>query len=421
MSDMRPAARALRAHDIHQGLHEVDRDSAVIAAHLEATELVGMAAAVASWIKGHDVIADAQALKHVAAEQLDVGSFAFDDVVELLEGLEFVRNVQREGRRVVSFYESVPADYERMYSVLGQSWQEQRPTEVEASLISVVDELSRGPAAVDELDIDPAARDLVMEVGREAEAIQIVSLGERLVAYSPFFAYENPKGVEAALQSLDIDRVAAAFKRVRSFQGIPISTSPQAEIFNGLVAAGLMAGPSLERPDHTRELFAIAPYGLPGDVLTIQRPLLEKALAIVAAVRMGQHFGGITNLSSPVAFLHALLQPERVVAWHSSTTRQYAALQRMGIVRFVTQSGRSGITLIDTPDNKAAVQIAIDLLEAGEATTTKELPGGFERALLVPGNYRSQIQGIRPAKRRKAIPEEELAAMVDAVMGRRAE
>lgn len=181
-----------------------------------------------------------------------------------------------------------------------------------------------------------------------------------------------------------------------------------------------MAGPSLERPDGSRELFAVAPYGLGPDVLTYKRPVLEKALAVLAAVRMGQHFGGITNLQSPAAFLHALLQPGRTVAWHSSTTRQYAVLQRLGVVRFVAAGGRSGIQLIDIEDNVAAMKLAIDLLGAGEAAATKGTSSLLEQALMTPGHYRPQIQGIRPAKRHAPIPADEMAAIVDAAMGRRA-
>jgi hypothetical protein len=415
------AAAALRTHDIHQGLHEVDRNSALIATELEATQLVGMSAAVAAWVKGHDVIDDAQALRVVAADQLDVDAFAFDSVIQLLEELDFVRNVQRSGRRITSFYETVPEDYSRMYGQLGEAWEMQGPTEVEKGLVTLVDKLSSGPCPIDDVDLDPTARESVMTIGQEAEAIQTVAVGRRTILYSPFFAYEKPEAIGDVLAALDVERVSAAFGGVKGFQGTPISISPVGEVLNGLVAGGLMAGPSLERPDGSRELFAVAPYGLGPDVLTFKRPILEKALAILAAVRMGQHFGGMTNLHSPAALLHALLQPDRVVAWHSSTTRQYAVLQRLGVVRFVTAGGRSGIQLVDTDDNVAAMKVAIDLLGAGEATATRGTTSLIERALITPGHYRPQIQGIRPAKRRVRIAAEDLAAIVDAAMGRRAE
>ena len=149
--------------------------------------------------------------------------------------------------------------------------------------------------------------------------------------------------------------------------------------------------------------------------------MLEKALAVLAAVRMGQHFGGITTLHSPGALLHALMQPGRTVAWHSSTTRQYGALQRLGIVRFVEAGSRSGIQLIDTEDNKAAVKLAMDLLGPGEAAATRGTSSLLDHALITPGHYRAQVQGIRPARRRAGMAPDELAAIVDAAMGRRVE
>jgi hypothetical protein len=421
MQRLDPADSALRAHDVHVGLHDVDRNSGLLATELEATQVIGMAAAVAAWIKGHDVIADAQALKVVAADQLDVNSFAFDRVIDLLAELDFVRNVQKSGHRITSFFESVPEDYKRMYGDLGAAWSDQDPTETETSVLAVVDELSDGPKPVDELDVDPTVRSDVMAIGEQAEAIQIVRVNDRAIAYSPFFSYEQPEAIGKVLETVDVERVAAAFAAVKGFQGTPVSLSANGQVINGLVAAGLMAGPSLERPDKSTELFAVAPYGLGPDLRSYQRPILENALAVLAAVRLGQHFGGMTNLRSPAALLHALLQPERVVAWHSSTSRQYGALHSLGIVRFVSQPRMSGIQLIDTKDNVAAVRLAIDLLGVGEAADTKGTAALVEQTLITPGHYRPQIQGIRPAKRRVGIAPDELAAIVDAAMGRRYE
>lgn len=421
MTSLDPAATALRAHDIHVGLHEVDRNSALLATELESTQLIGMTAAIAAWVKGHDVIADAQALKVVAVDQLDVVGFAFDTVIGVLEELDFVRRVERVGTRITSFYETIPEDYERMYGQLGEAWAGRDPTEIEQTLINVVDDLSSGPKAVSDLPIAEDARERVMLVGREAEAIQMVDVDGRQIAYSPFFAYENPEAIAETLKTINVERVAAAFAGVRTFQGTPLSISAHGEVLSGLVAAGLMSGPSLERPDQSRELFAVAPYGLGPKELGYGRPILEKALAILAAVRMGQHFGGITTLHSPAALLHALIQPERTVAWHSSTTRQYGALQRLGIVRFVAAGSRNGIQLIDTDDNVAAVKLAMDLLGPGEAAATRGSPSLLDQALITPGHYRAQIQGIRPAKRRSGIAPDEIAAIVDAAMGWRAE
>lgn len=68
--------QGLRCQDIHAGLRAVDPNSPALA-RLDDTRMVGMAASLAASIRGQDVIRDAQTLKMVAADQLDVDSLAF--------------------------------------------------------------------------------------------------------------------------------------------------------------------------------------------------------------------------------------------------------------------------------------------------------------------------------------------------------
>lgn len=247
MPQLAPSTEGLRTHDIQQGLRNVDRTSGLLVRELETTQVVGMAAAVAGWIKGLDVIEDARALKVLAADQLNVDPFAFDNVVRLLEELEFVRQVERRGSRVTSFYESVPPTYDRMYSLLGTSWREQGPTEIEQSLVATVDTLSRGPAIVESLEIDPEARDRVLQVGMASEAVQVVRSKAADIAYSPFFAYERPEEVGRVLTEVDIEKIAATFSTVRAFQGLPVTLSKDGDTLSALVGAGLIAGPTSSR------------------------------------------------------------------------------------------------------------------------------------------------------------------------------
>lgn len=420
MTELNDRLAALRSHDVHQGLYagEVDRNSGLPAREMETTQLVGMAAALASAIKGQDVVANAQDLKSVAADQLDIGPFAFNQVVEVLEETEFIRNVVRKsGGQVASFYESVPEEFSRLYETLGEVWESRSPTEIERSLLSCVEDLSHGPRPVEDLDVDRTALPSMLSLGEASEAIRIVTVRDQKVVYSPFFAYENPEEIEKTLAGLEIAEVRSAFSEVRGYQGTPLSKSGSAEVINGLIAAGLMAGPALERPDHSMESFAIAPYGLPPDLLTIRKPVLDKALAVLTAVRMGEHFGGITRLRSPEALLHALLDPDRVVARHSSTRRQYAVLHRMGIIRFVNIQGRDGIQAISAKDNLEAIQLALDLISYGEAAETKEALAADQ--ILVQGSYRSPIQSVRPARKRASLPPKLIDDLFESAMGRR--
>ena len=187
---------SLRAHDVHQGLQaaEIDRGSGLIGAELETTQLVGMAAALATAIKGLDVITNGSDLRLVADQQLDIPTLAFDQVIRVLEETEFVRNVDRNSAgRVTRLYENVPEDFMRLYGTLDEVYEGRSPGEVEKALLRAIDDLSLGPMPVAEMGIDPVARGPVLAVARAAEAIQFVRNRGEDIAYSPYFTYEHPE------------------------------------------------------------------------------------------------------------------------------------------------------------------------------------------------------------------------------------
>lgn len=416
-----PSHSGLRAHDVHQGLQvsKLDRGSGLLGKELFTTQEIGMAAALASWIKGQDVL-NIDALRTFAANQLDINPFAFDRVVQILADLEFVRGVEfSTGHRVKSFFESVPETHEAMYGQLGAKWHEQGPSEIETSLLGTVEQLSCGPAAADELEVDPEIRRTVLDIGSRAEAVRVVNVGGREIAYSPFFSIENPSAVEDALATVDLSEMQRAIKSVRDHQGLPLSVAASSSVLNQLVGAGLVAGPALKRADGTSETFAVAPYGLSPELRSIKRPILDKAQAMVAAMRMGEHFGTVTKLRYPALVLHKLLNGY-VAAAHSDTPRQWNMLYRLGVVEFVPQGRLKGIRLIQDKhgDNAAAVRVAIDLLEHGEASNTKEWHDQASESLLLEGRYLTPIQGIREARQREELPDEEFTQIIETLMGR---
>jgi hypothetical protein len=86
----------LRCHDVHAGLRNVDPNSATLAP-LADTRMIGMAASLASLIRGQDVVSDAEALKTVVAEQLDISPYAFPGVIDTLDRAGMIDHVQRRG------------------------------------------------------------------------------------------------------------------------------------------------------------------------------------------------------------------------------------------------------------------------------------------------------------------------------------
>jgi hypothetical protein len=139
----------LRCNDVHNGLKNVDPNSTTIS-RLEDTRMIGMAGSLASLIRGQDVVQDAQALKQIVAEQLDISPYAFEQVVQTLEKAGMVAGIQRSGNKIVSFTETVPY-YQNLYEGLGTGWFDRAPNQFEQQMVTVVNELAKAPVPAEEL------------------------------------------------------------------------------------------------------------------------------------------------------------------------------------------------------------------------------------------------------------------------------
>lgn len=164
----------LRCQDVHSGLRNVDPHSPALGP-LADTRVIGMAATVAGLIRGRDVVADAQSLSVIAAAQLDVDTLAFNEVVAVLEDVDYVQGVQRNGSKITSFTENVPY-YDDLYQALGESWDARRPTDLERQLLVVVDGLSTAPVPLEELEdaygLDGTDLPRLLDVGQGAGLVR---------------------------------------------------------------------------------------------------------------------------------------------------------------------------------------------------------------------------------------------------------
>lgn len=207
----------LRCQDVHSGLRNLDPNSPVLAP-LTETQKIGMAAGLASLIKGQDVVVDAQALRTVAAEQLDVSPYAFNDVVYSLEQAGFVSNIQTSGSRIISFNEEVPY-YRGMYEGLGEAWRDNAPSALEQQVVALVDGLASAPLPVEELadrlGLDSSDLPQILEVGRESHLVKIIDLSDGKMAYSPFMGFEKPDAISDLVIQYGGHEIADAFQTLR--------------------------------------------------------------------------------------------------------------------------------------------------------------------------------------------------------------
>jgi hypothetical protein len=425
--EVRPVKRfeqGLRCQDIHAGLRAVDPNSPALG-RLDDTRMVGMAASLAAMIRGQDVIRDAQTLKLVAADQLDVDSLAFPAVIEILDAAGFVHTVERKGGKIVSFVEGIPF-HEDLYETLGEVWTDRSPTEIEQEMVATVHRLAAGPVPAEELadELGLNSRDVpdLLGLAREADLVKGVTTVDGEVLYSPFMGFEHPEVMGEVLQAHGPDQFQEEVARLRAYQGLPVEPGTFPALMDA-VARGLIAAPSVERPDHVAQPFATLPYTPDPSLFSVRKPILDKALVVLACVRCGQHFGGATAITTPLAILDALLDPARghKLRPHSSHRRQYQLLFRRQIVDFIPSGSWVIPRLIDTEDNVAAVKLARDLIAYGEPLQNRT--GSDEEArrlLMTEAGYLTPIQTVHQRRKELRLTPKQYEKAMDALMGRSA-
>lgn len=411
----------LRCQDVNAGLRTFDATSSVLTP-MKKTRLVGMAADLASLVRDRELISDMEALETVAAAELDIPPTSFDSVVSLLEEAGFVE-LTRAGGQVTGLTSQVPF-YRDLYESLGQAWRNRGPSQLEEEVLAVVNQLAQGPVAAESLasvtGIETADLDLVMGLGREAELIMEVTGVDGKILYSPYMAFENPQLLSSLVQEHGSDRLLEEFAALRARQGLAVTEVNHPLLYDA-VGRGLLVAPSVELPGPggVQQPFATLPYTLDRGLLVGEKPVLDKALAIIACVRCGEEFGGFSNLPDPVLAVNKLLR-DGELSPHSSSSRQYRLMRNKGIISFGRDPEPWGHwivpTLIDTPDNRRALEIARDLLTLGESMSGRRAEGAQD-LLSSDARYLTPLKTVKRSRRRLDHAEGEFARVIAAVMG----
>ncbi|MCA1712560.1 MAG: hypothetical protein LC789_13380 [Actinobacteria bacterium] len=418
--------QGLRCQDVHSGLRNVDPHSPALGP-LADTRVIGMAATVAGLIRGRDVVSDAQSLSVIAAAQLDVDMLAFNEVVSVLEDVEYVQGVQRNGSKITSFTENVPY-YDDLYGSLGQAWESRRPTELERQLLVVVDGLSAAPVPLEDLEdtygLDGADVPRLLDVGRGAGLVQVLRTIDGDLAYSPFFGFENPDVFGDLVRDHGTGRLAEEFEALRAHQGLAI-TAQSHPLLVDAVARGLVMAPSVELPNGKQQQFAALPYVPDKSLLTARKPVLDKALAVLACLRCAQHDGGYTTLtaSALLSVIDKLLDPNRgFLKPYSGHRRQYQLIYKAGLISFDPDPEPGGTWVlprfIDTADNREALSLARDLLTHGEAVTHRVDDAVARGALQAGTAFAAPMQTLHRSRELVLPDAKHLGKVFEAAMGR---
>ncbi len=412
----------LRCQDVTLGLRTVDSDSSALLP-MKTTRTIGMAADLAGLIKGRNVITEIDALRTVASETLDIGAFALEPALLTLEQAALI-DIDRDSHGEISrITEQIPV-FRDLYEDLGDAWHGGNPRQVEQSLVSVVNRLASGPMPTeglyDEIGLGKADADEVYKIGRSTTLFKTIPTSDGEILYSPFTAFEDPARMSEVLIEHGPGQLAEALHRVHSYQGLPVGPETDPALADA-VALGLVSAPSVQIPSGTMRAFASMPYTLDRELLTIRKMVLDKALAIVACIRCGQHYGGATNSREAIAVLGSLVATGEL-SEHGSHERQYKLLRDQGVVRFLPDSKSWGswkrVGFIDTPENREAMAVARTLLEGSELTEGREQRPDVQKLLDLDARALKPLQTVRKMERTRVVDEAGLGRAFEQLMGR---
>jgi hypothetical protein len=407
----------LRAQDVYSGLQTVDQTSGIIAAELNATRLTGMAATVASNIKGIDLIKDPKVLTVIAAQQWGIDSFALPKVLDVLQEVGYI-TLHSNGRGQVSqIDEHIPLLHNDLYERLGSQWLENQPSELDRAAVESLERLAAAPMRLSDFRSrigDPETLGHLLDIGEAAQFARRLDLSDGdMLIWSPFCAYEQPEALSSLFESFNEDDIREQFRRVKTYQGLPVDG--EATVLSQAVGQGILLANTI-KGSGGEAAFAFVPYKAGSAQRRMEKIILDKALILLACVRYGQHYA-----RHPIRMPAAILRKLRDGAALSSTTEagsQYRTAAQEQIIRLEpTGGGYFSARLIDTPDNLAALDLAIDLLAHGEPVASREDPQ--QKLLFTDGAYLTPLMTMKAREPQAQLSGDLVLSLVDTWRGER--
>ena len=371
----------MRCHEIQTtlGSHEVPE--------FETIPELGMATRLALHIRGLPLV-KYDTLKLVSNHFLNIPSLAVERIVRLLADVECVR-IQQTGSTINGVLPTVPY-YDEFYEALGAFASTERQfNEAEELTLDLVERLAKSPEKVDSLRNKLGAEKALFErgiaVGMAGSYLIKRRFRGRDVLINPTYFSENANLFADAVAATNAKSIKTLLSAISESQGWPlglieeqghlgeVSIEPsQLKLLKRLAQDGMVKPPTIETTYAGENHFIFTPTPAEGVLSASKRDIYERAMAIVAAIRQGQLLPRRYAIRSPGSVLYTLRSDLRLGKATTEATQQYKQLTVLRIARLTdVGSGYSELEIIDTPENREALDIAYDLVSEGRATGTE--------------------------------------------------
>jgi len=375
-----PSEVAARCHEIQTGLGMTE------VPEFDNLRAIGMAVRLALHIRGLPAV-NYETLRLVANHFLEIPSVGLKRIMEILAEVEFVKLVT-QGKTIKAVVPTVPY-YETLYSTLGEHASDLEFNEPEQLSIELLCRLSKAPEKLDTLQsvlgAEPKLLSRAVTVGKKGAYVRVHRSRGRDVALSPTYFSENAEIYADMVAGSGSKQVQKLLNSVRAAQGTPLSIIQKTKYIGGikisdeelnlllrLAQDGAVKPPSITTSHAGENFFLFTPTPAGAALAPTKRDIYEKAMAIVAAVRQGQFLPQQYAIRSPGAVLYTLKTNLKLGKATTEASQQYRKLVHLRVATLNDiGNGFSQLQIIDTPENREALEIAYALVESGVPAGTE--------------------------------------------------
>jgi hypothetical protein len=405
--DLDPSRIAIRAQEFHEGL----RDVAAFGPkerHLRNTLTVGKAGVLASHLKGLDHVDSPEALYSLAAE-LGINGTELEVVLRVLQDVDFATVVGSESD--FTRVELRVPELRNSYADLGEYWLQRKPGEIERASIQVLDQVVEFPCDIEvikkDLNLADPELNILLELSRSGSLIdRFASDDGSELLYSPLTVEESPQALMTLSQRFPQRQVVRAMELVRARQGDP--ADHLVATIGDVVGEGVRLGafcPVKIITDGREHTFLFTPRGA---LSKEEYVILDKARAILACVRCGEHFANLRKVFDPAAIIRTLRRQKTFKYPRPDVPQQYGLLVKKGIAAISPDRQRSGffhLHFLDTPENMKSLRVAEELLQTGDVSRTAITVNAAD-FLIAPGSYAGALTSRAKMMRMPAVSSE---------------
>lgn len=376
----------LRAQDFHESLKTTGTFGPK-EVHYEKTILIGKAATLAMHLRGLLYVDNYEQLKYSAAS-LGISSLELPTVLQELENVDFI-SIVRSGDSIRRIDIRIP-EFRSGYIDLGERWLQLKPSELESASISILNTLFSCPnekqVLFNSLGLDKTQESMMIDVMESGLLVATQVVDGIPMIYTPLAVDGNPTLYLEWAKKFPAE-VAQAINILKESQGLSINDNSihnNPALYDAIQTGVLM--PVKISGSTGNQHFVFAPQG---GLSQEERIVLDKARAIIACVRYGQNYASGHPIKYPRLVLEQLRDNLQFKKGHPDLLSQYGLLTEklIGDIEDVG-NGFWNFHVFDTDENIKAFNIALEMLEIGEAPST-QLDIDAQKSLLAPSGYQN--------------------------------